>query len=65
MGNTILIDQSNLMTLLMVGEEDHIVTYIKQQGKMIDVNESINRMGDTIAHYAAYKGYRTVLKYLI
>lgn len=32
---------------------------------MIDLNESVNRMGDTISHYAAYKGYKQLLKYLV
>jgi ankyrin repeat protein len=60
-----MVDQANLIILLMIGDEDRIVSFIKQQGKMIDLNESINRMGDTIAHYAAYKGYKHVLKYLV
>lgn len=64
MGNRILIDQSNLMMLLMLGDEDRVILFIKQQGKMIDLNESINRCGDTLAHYAAYKGYKHLLKYL-
>lgn len=64
MGNRILVDQTNLMMLLMMGDEERIVAYIKQQGKMLDLNDPINRCGDTVAHYAAYKGYRQVLKYI-
>jgi hypothetical protein len=64
MGNRILVDQTNLMMLIMLGDEERVIAFIKQQGRMIDLNESINRCGDTIAHYAAYKGYKHLLKYL-
>jgi|JI6StandDraft_1071083.scaffolds.fasta_scaffold07688_6 ankyrin repeat protein len=65
MGNRIMVDQANLMMMIMLGDEERLISFIKQQGKMIDLNESINRMGDTLAHYAAYKGYKHLLKYLI
>ncbi|KAL4453969.1 hypothetical protein ABPG74_003852 [Tetrahymena malaccensis] len=58
---------NNLVVLLHLEDTKKIKALIEQKTKEenFNINEPINKMGDTILHYASYKKNKDLVKYLL
>ncbi|EGR29586.1 hypothetical protein IMG5_153070 [Ichthyophthirius multifiliis] len=58
---------NNLVVLLHLEDFKKLKATIesKQKETGFNINEPINKMGDTLLHYAAYKNNKQLIKYLI
>ena len=51
------------MTKIMLGDQQDVIEHIKSS--RLDILQPINEMGDTIGHYAAYRGHYQILTLLL
>lgn len=56
--------ERNFVELMVSGETQLIINKIEDLGPLFKANTPINFKGDTLLHYACFKGNKTLIKYL-
>eukprot|EP01017_Pseudomicrothorax_dubius_P031350 TRINITY_DN3995_c0_g2_i3.p1 TRINITY_DN3995_c0_g2~~TRINITY_DN3995_c0_g2_i3.p1 ORF type:complete len:118 (-),score=26.88 TRINITY_DN3995_c0_g2_i3:57-410(-) len=67
MGNKQPLKSSNLVVLLQLGDDKKFKAAVdaKLKEETFDINSKINQFGDTLLHYAAFRGSESMVKYLL